>query len=227
MFEVTGSKRVLIVAPHPDDETLGTGGTAAKCAALGHHVTVLIVSGHLPPLYTRETYETTVSEAKRAFEILGVAESRFFEVPATMVRDEPVHALNGKIGSVVREVKPHVVLCCYPDRHIDHRVIFDSVMVATRPVGEERNIELVAAYETLSETYWNAPFMEPNFVPNWVVDISGYIEKKLNAFACYGSQITPFPGSRSLEAVEALAKVRGTQAGFGYGEAFQIIRMKS
>jgi N-acetylglucosamine malate deacetylase 1 len=227
LFEATGDKRILIVSPHPDDETLGAGGTAAKCAALGHHVTVLIVSGHLPPLYTREVYETTVSEAKSAFEILGVAETRFLEVPATMVSDEPVHTLNGKIGTVVREVKPHVVLSCYPDRHVDHRVIFESVMVATRPIGEERNIELVAAYETLSETHWNAPFIEPNFVPNWVVNISDYFDTKLNALACYRSQINAFPGSRSMEAVEALAKFRGTQAGFAYGEAFQIIRMRS
>lgn len=222
-----GSKTILIVAPHPDDETLGAGGTVAKCVAFGHRVSVLIVSGHLPPLYAREDYETTVREAKCAFQILGVNETRFLEIPATLVSNEPTHVLNGKIASVVREVKPHVVLTCFPDRHIDHRVIFDSVMVATRPVGEERNIELVAAYETLSETHWNAPFIEPNFVPNWVVDISAHVEKKLNALACYRSQIPAFPGSRSAEAVEALAKFRGTQAGFGYGEAFQIIRMKS
>lgn len=227
MFELTPPKRVLIVAPHPDDETLGAGGTAAKCATLGHHVTVLIVSGHLPPLYSREAYETTVREAKMAFEILSVAETRFLEIPATMVGNEAAHVLNGKIGSVVRNVRPNIVLTCYPDRHVDHRVIFESVMVATRPVGEERNIELVAAYETLSETHWNAPFIEPNFTPNWVVDISEHVQTKLKALACYESQVTAFPGSRSVEAVEALAKFRGTQAGFGYGEAFQIIRMRS
>lgn len=220
-------KRVLIIAPHPDDETLGAGGTAAKLIARGDDVSVLVVSGHLPPLYTREQYDRTVSEAHKAFGILGVLKYRFLEIPATMVGNEPVHVLNHKIGAVVDEVRPHILLCPYPDRHIDHRVIFDSVMVAARPVGAGKELELVAAYETLSETHWNAPHIEPNFVPNWVVDISDVVDKKLRAVACYESQIPDFPGSRSIQAVEALAKLRGTQAGFAFGEAFHIIRMTS
>ncbi len=76
----------------------------------------------------------------------------------------------------------------------------------------------MVAYETLSETHWNAPNIEPNFTPNWVIDISDHIERKLKALRCYKSQIPDFPGSRSIEAVEALAKFRGTQAGFSYGE---------
>jgi N-acetylglucosamine malate deacetylase 1 len=220
-------KKVLIVAPHPDDETLGAGGTIAKLASQGHDVSVLVVSGHLPPLYQADVYRKTVAEARRAFDILGVTAQRFLEIPATLVGDEPVHVLNGKIASVVAELRPQILLCPYPDRHVDHRVIFESVMVASRPVGPGREIEVLAAYETLSETHWNAPHIEPNFVPNWVVDISDFIGKKLEAIACYESQIAGFPGSRSVEAVEALAKFRGTQAGFGFGEAFQIIRMRS
>ena len=89
------------------------------------------------------------------------------------------------------------------------------------------NIKLLAAYETLSETHWNAPHIEANFVPNWVVDITDTIDDKNQALACFESQVTPFPGPRSIEAVDALAKFRGTQAGFAYGEGLQIIRMTS
>jgi LmbE family N-acetylglucosaminyl deacetylase len=99
-------------------------------------------------------------------------------------------------------------------------------MVATRPVGCGKDIEILAAYETLSETHWNAAHIEPNFVPNWVVDISDFMDQKLQALARYRSQVQEFPGSRSIEAVEALAKFRGTQSGFAFGEAFHIIRMK-
>jgi LmbE family N-acetylglucosaminyl deacetylase len=225
--ETIVTKRVLIIAPHPDDETLGAGGTAAKYLADGHHVTVLIVSGHLPPLYTRETYERTVREAGEAFAILGICDARFLEIPATMVGNEPVHQLNERIHAVVQDVKPQVVLCAFPDRHIDHRIIFDAAMVACRPVGAGKGVELLAAYETLSETHWNAPHIEPNFVPTWVVDISAVMDQKLRALACYESQVPAFPGPRSVEAAEALAKFRGTQAGFPYGEAFQVIRMRS
>jgi len=220
-------KRVLVVAPHPDDETLGVGGTIAKYSAQGDEVFVLIISGHLPPIYSRKVFEETVSEAYSAFSVLGVEKSEFLEIPATMIGDQPLHEVNARISKVVNDFNPHIVLCPYPDRHIDHRLVFDSVMVATRPVGVGSDIEIVAAYETLSETHWNAPHIEPNFTPNWVVDISDHISKKLNALECYKSQISEFPGPRSIEAVEALAIFRGTQAGFGYGEGFHIVRMIS
>lgn len=218
-------KRILIVAPHPDDETLGAGGSIAKFIERGDDVAVLVVSGHLPPLYSREDYEITVREARKAFSVLGIVKSKFLEIPATMVGEQSVGVLNGRIAEMVKEVEPHIVLCPFPDRHIDHRVVFESLMVATRPVGVGRCIELIAAYETLSETHWNAPHMEPNFVPSLIVDITAHMDQKIDALACYESQIPPFPGSRSVEAVNALAIFRGTQAGFGYGEAFQIIRM--
>jgi LmbE family N-acetylglucosaminyl deacetylase len=218
-------KRILVITPHPDDETLGAGGTIAKFSGQGHEVSVLVVSGHLPPLYSREDYEITVKEAKQAFYILGVAESRFLEIPATMVGEQPVNVVNGKIGDVIREVEPQIVLCPFPDRHIDHRVVFESVMVATRPIGAARGIELLAAYETLSETHWNAAHIEPNFVPNWVVDITEHLSRKLDALKCYESQLVAYPGARSLGAAEALAKFRGTQAGFSCGEGFHVIRM--
>ena len=220
-------KRVLVVAPHPDDETLGVGGTIAKYSAQGDEVFVLMVSGHLPPIYSRKAYEETVSEAYSAFSVLGVTRSEFLEIPATMIGDQPLHEVNARISKVVNDFNPHIVLCPYPDRHVDHRLVFDSVMVATRPVGVGKDIKIVAAYETLSETHWNAPHIEPNFTPNWVVDISDHISKKLNALECYKSQISEFPGPRSIEAVEALAKFRGTQAGFGYGEGLHIVRMIS
>jgi N-acetylglucosamine malate deacetylase 1 len=218
------TKRVLIIAPHPDDESLGVGGTISKFVRQGHDVKILIVSGHLPPLYKRADYNKTVSEAKKAFSILGVTKSKFLEVPATKINEIPIHEFNKKISDEITDFEPHIVFCPYPDRHVDHQLIFESVMVATRPVGVGRNIEILAAYETLSETHWNAPHIEPNFTPNWVIDISDEIEIKLSAIRCYDSQISDFPHPRSLQAVEALAKFRGTQAGFSYGEGMHIIR---
>lgn len=220
-------KCILVIAPHPDDETLGAGGTIAKFVKQGHRVDVLVVSGHLPPLYPAESFAETEAEARAAFLILGISNFKFLKIPATMLGNEPVHVLNGKIASAVRESAPQIVLTSYPDRHIDHRIVFESVMIATRPVGIGMNIEIVAAFETLSETHWNAPHIEPNFTPNWVVDVSANMTQKLDALACYKSQIPPFPGPRSIEAAEALAKFRGTQAGCAFGEGFHIIRMKS
>jgi N-acetylglucosamine malate deacetylase 1 len=217
-------RRVLVVAPHPDDETLGAGGTIAKYAAAGDAVTVLTVAGHLPPLYEESVYSTTLCEAKEAHRMLGVSESIFLDIPATTLGLLRTHELNGRIETVFQKVQPHVVLLAYPDRHVDHRIIFDSTLVAARPVRGSQ-ITMLAAYETLSETHWNAPHIEPTFTPNWVVDISAHVETKLEALACYKSQIGEFPGPRSLEAAKALATFRGTQAGFAAGEGFHVIRM--
>jgi LmbE family N-acetylglucosaminyl deacetylase len=125
----------------------------------------------------------------------------------------------------VDRVQPDVMLIPYYDRHVDHRLIFDAAMVASRPVGAGRSIKLVAAYETLSETHWNAPHLEPNFTPNWCIDITDFIDVKVGAMCCFESQIHPFPMPRSAEALRALALFRGSQAGFGYGEGFHLLRM--
>jgi len=218
------NKKIIVVSPHPDDETLGVGGFIKKLIQQDNVVKVLTVSGHLPPLYDRSDYELTVKEAKRAYGIIGVEDYTFMEIPATFVGDEPVNKLNARISSYFQEFKPNIVLCPFPDRHIDHRVIFDSVMVASRPVNFGKDIELLAAYETLSETHWNAPYIEPNFNHNLIVDITEQIEAKLDALRLYKSQIHETEGPRSIDAVRALAKFRGSQAGFSYGEALYVIR---
>lgn len=88
-------------------------------------------------------------------------------------------------------------------------------------------MKLVAAYETISETHWNAPHIEPAFIPTLCVDISEVMGLKMEAIRCFESQLHAFPGPRSIEALRALALFRGSQAGFGYGEAFHVIRMGS
>ena len=218
-------KRILVISPHPDDETIALGGSMAKFIDKGSEVQILTISGHLPPLYDRDVYETTVKETKEAYKIMGVEEFKFLEIPATMVKDEPVHKLNGLISSNIQEFNPEIVLIPFPDRHIDHRVIFDSCMVATRPVGKGKQIKMIAAYETLSETHWNAPYIEPNFTQNLVIDISNFIDQKVEALKCYQSQITMDKGPRTITAAKALAQFRGTQSSFDFGEALYIIRM--
>lgn len=107
--------------------------------------------------------------------------------------------------------------------HLDHRLIFESSLVAARPNGQ-RIPERIYAYETVSETNWNAPFLTPGFTPNVFVDISDYLETKLKAVQIYQSQIQQFPNERSIEAVRALAVSRGATAGFHAAEAFVLIR---
>ena len=225
-MKLPNNSTILIIAPHPDDEILGLGGTIKKLSDTGHDVIVLLVSGHLPPLYSEDVFIEHKKQALDAHAIVGVKDSIFLEIPATFVRDESVAGLNGKIYKVLKDVAPNIVFIPFPDRHIDHQVIFESSMVAIRPIHEGKKIDIAASYEVLSETHWNAPAIEPAFNPNITIDISNEIQTKLQALECFKGEIMPFPGPRSIEAVEALAKFRGTQAGFAYGESLQLLRMK-
>ena len=218
-------RKLLVITPHPDDETLGVGGIIARFAASGGQVTVLTVAVHAPPLYSQEVRDQTVSEARNAHNILGVTDSIFFNHPAVLLNEIRTSDFNHEISEVVRKVEPQILLIPYPDRHVDHRLIFDASLVASRPVAIGRKIGLVACFETLSETHWNAPHIEPNFTPNACIDITNFIDCKLEALAQYESQILPFPGPRSLEAAKALSHFRGSQSGFAYGEGLHIIRM--
>lgn len=216
-------KNVVVVAPHPDDETLGAGGTIARLAEAGVKVSVLIVSGHLPPLYPQEAFDTTKAEADAAMVTLGVAEWEFLRIPATKVHEAPVAEVTAKISKFIRDRAPEMVLVPFPDRHIDHRVLFDYAVVACRPVHKAAPT-IVLAYETLSETHWNVPGVEAAFVPEMFIDITDQLEKKKAALRCYASQIHAAP-SRSIDACVALARFRGSQNGFVHAEAFKVIRI--
>jgi LmbE family N-acetylglucosaminyl deacetylase len=213
---------VAVIAPHPDDEILGVGGSLREFSRCGIKTALLIVSGHLPPLYSYKEFERTKVEAEKAKSIVGVDDIEFLEVPATKVHQLETAELNGKISDFIRRKSPDTVFIPFPDRHIDHRTIFDACLVACRPVGVNHPLHILA-YETLSETYWNAPYIEPNFQPNLFIDITKSIESKIEALEAYASQINGSP-SRSPDAVRALARFRGSQNNCEFAEAFQLIR---
>lgn len=220
---ISDLNRVLVIAPHPDDETLGVGGTIARLINEGKHVSVLFVSGHLPPIYQLEDFEKTQSECIQAMKILNVESFDFLKIPALTLSSYPITKLNGSIKKFMDEVKPDIVFLPFPDRHIDHRIIFDSCVVCCRP----NNIQapkIVLCYETLSETHWNVPGVEPYFAPEFFINIADYINQKTQALDCYSSQLKN-NYSRSIDASQALAKFRGSQNGCLYAEAFKVVRI--
>ena len=222
MFDFA-NKNLSIIVPHPDDETLGAGGIISRYSKSGWTINSLVVSGHLPPLYKRETYDNIILEYNKAAKILGIDNTKFLEIPATRVRDEPIAELNAKIYNFIKTTKPSILLIPFPDRHIDHRHIFEASIVASRPIEQMNSINLIVAYETLSETHWNVSYLEPNFVPNININISSEIDIKLNAMRCYESQLKN-SSSRSISAIKALARFRGSQNGFEFAESFVCIR---
>ena len=217
--------KLVVVAPHSDDECLGAGGTIARFTRSGGAVTVVTICSELEPQFEAGVQAVAQAEARHAHELLGVGESIFFNYPTTAVNEVPVAELNGRMQRVMDEQRPDIVLLPFPDRHIDHRVAFESAVVATRPYRQGQNIKLTAMYETISETFWNVPGAEPTFSPHWTVDITDSVQTKLEAFDLMASRHVPFPGPRSRQALLGLAQLRGSQASCGYGEAFQLIRM--
>ena len=144
------------------------------------------------------------------------------KIPATTIGDISITELNSQIENFILKEKSDAVFSCFPDRHVDHRLIFEATMVATRP-NKKNFPKYTLLYETLSETHWNVGNVEANFVPNFFIDISQTIGNKIKSLNCYKSQIKK-GGPRSGEAVKALAKFRGSQNGCGYAEAFQLVR---
>jgi LmbE family N-acetylglucosaminyl deacetylase len=222
--------RVLVVAPHADDEALGVGGTIARYAAEGHDVVVAIMTGYGPernwPGITQAMINDIRAEAKQAHAILGVRETIFRDIPTVIVEAEPLWKINEIAGDVLKEIAPDVLYVPFSyDLHRDHRAISHSFEVAYRPssaVG--RRIKEVYMYETVSETHWAPAYIDTNYSPNVWVDIQAYLPKKLDALRCFKSQMRPAPDARSLEAVEALATWRGSQMSMHAAEAFLLVR---
>jgi N-acetylglucosamine malate deacetylase 1 len=215
-------KKTLIIAPHLDDETIAVGGTIKKLSKAKMQVQVVIVGGHLPPLYNKKSYLVTKNESEKALKILGVKKVYYLDLPALEFHKDCYQTMNSKINSIMNKFNPTAVFIPFPDRHIDHRTVFDCAMVNTRP-NKVKHPKFVLSYETLSETHWNAPYIEANFTPDFFVNIDETIKDKIKALKCYQSQIKNNL-SRSVKAVESLAAFRGSQNGCSYAEGFKLIR---
>lgn len=216
--------RVLVFAPHPDDEIIGVGGTIAKRAKAGEEVYVCIVTKGQEPVFHKEFIEQGRRECKEADAKIGVKETIFLDFPAVMLETIPRYEFNGKISEVVQKIKPDEVYIPHRgDMQIDHQMVADAVMVAVRPRGETYP-KRVYAYETLSETGWNIPNTVNEFIPTVYEDITETHNMKLEAMSIFKSQLAQFPSARSIGAIEALAKFRGATVSVEAAEAFSLIR---
>jgi LmbE family N-acetylglucosaminyl deacetylase len=215
-------KKTLVIAPHLDDETIALGGTIRKLSKEKKQVYVVIVGGHLPPLYQKKDYQITKKESKKALRVLGVKNVYYLDLPALEFHKECYQIMNSKINHLINKINPTTVFIPFPDRHIDHRTVFDCAMVNTRP-NKKKHPKYILSYETLSETHWNAPYIEANFNPDFFVNIELTLKDKIKALDCYQSQIKNNQ-SRSIQAVQALARFRGSQNGCKYAEGFKLIR---
>ena len=216
--------RALVIAPHPDDEILGAGGTIARLARSGHEVDVAVVTTGRPPAYSETQIATVRGEAERAHRALGVRETIWLGMPAAQLSETPHGELNAALHHLIRDLDPQTLLVPFVgDIHRDHQLTFLSALVAARP-HQARFPAMILAYETLSETNWNAPYLSPGFLPNVFIDISDTLQVKLEAMRMFRSQLRDFPHERSAEALNALAMLRGAAVHCRAAEAFVLIR---
>ncbi|MEG2396910.1 MAG: PIG-L deacetylase family protein [Oscillospiraceae bacterium] len=215
---------ILVFAPHADDEVLGCGGTIAKHINSGDKVFVCIATRPKAPIFKDELFDIIRSETIASHKFLKIEKTFFLELPAVMVEEVPRHQINSKISAVIDEVKPDIVyMPHFGDMQKDHTLVAEAIMVAVRPKNTHK-VKTVLSYETLSETEWNMPHSANMFIPNVYNDISEFLEIKKEAMSYFKSQLDEFPNPRSLEAVEALAKYRGSTILANAAESFMLVR---
>ena len=217
--------KILVVAPHPDDETLGCGGAILRHVSEGDQVYWLIVTS----MYEEQGFAASKIEARKS-EIEQVADRYQFSetyscgFAATKLDELARKQLVEKIAQVFTEVEPNTVYLPYRlDAHSDHTVVFDVVASCTKSFRYPY-LKRVRAYETLSETEFGIRPENSGFHPNLFIDISKYLQTKLDILSLYEGELGEHPFPRSIETVRAQATLRGSVAGCTAAEAFMTLR---
>jgi len=217
-------KTVLVVSPHPDDETLGCGGTLLKHRAGDDSVYWLIVTE-----MTRDAGYSARQIQSRKKEIDAVASRYGFKdvlqlrFATTRLDVTPMTELIEAMGEAIKKVKTDWVYVPYPhDVHTDHRAVFDAVASAAKWFRGP-SIERILAYETLSETGFSLE-TDSGFKPNTYINIEDHLDGKIEIMKLYQGEMGPSPFPRSEATISALATLRGAEAGFKAAEAFMLLK---
>jgi LmbE family N-acetylglucosaminyl deacetylase len=216
--------RVLVIAAHMDDEVLGVGGTIAKHVKAGDTVTVCIAckrayNHKFDPKIVEEEKEA----AKRAAKVLGYQDVRFLDLRDELL-DERLLDVIIPLEECVLDVRPSVVYTQHRgDSNQDHRAVFGASLIACRTIAHYK-VPRLLAYEVSSSTDIAPPFLEYAFQPNFYVNISDFLDRKIEAMKAYTRELHEFPHPRSIKGIEVFAQKRGMEIGFQAAEAFMAIR---
>ena len=215
--------KIVVFSPHSDDETLGAGGYLLKHRDMGDEIYWVNVTN------AKTEYGYSEEETSRWNEIIGKVNKRFDFVRMYDLGLEPAaldrickSVLIKKIKDCIEEIKPNIVLIPYfEDTHSDHRIVFESVMACCKSFRSPV-VEKILCMEIISETDY--AISTKGFIPNYFVDITDYLEKKLDIMRIYDSEISSPRFPRSIEAIQGLAITRGAASFCRYAEAFLLIK---
>jgi LmbE family N-acetylglucosaminyl deacetylase len=213
--------KVLIVAVHPDDETLGCGGTLLKHKTDGDEIHWLICT-----TIDKEHsyYNQRENEIEKVANAYGFDTLHNLRLKTMQVDEYSMSDLIGKISKVVNEINPNIIFLPFKgDVHSDHRKIFEAAYSCTKSFRYPF-IKKIYMMETLSETEFAPSTKEDIFVPNVFVDISEFMEKKIEIMKVFESEIAEHPFPRSERNLRALATLRGATCGCEYAESFVLLK---
>jgi len=216
---------ILVAAAHPDDETLGCGGTLLRHRAEGAAVHWLIATEMTPDVGgTRARVAERNREIEAVAKHFGFAGVHRLGFPAARLDVTPRAELVAALSAVVNAVAPDTLYVPFRgDIHSDHAVLADACAAASKWF-RHASVRRVRAYETLSETEFQIAPDTPAFRPNLFLDFAPHLDGKVAAMRLYKSEIGTFPFPRSEEAIRALAALRGSTAGCKAAEAFMTLR---
>jgi len=213
--------KVLVIAVHPDDETLGCGGTLLKHKKNGDEIHWLICT---ETSKNNKFYKTRAKEVEDVSKRYNFNSVHHLGLKTMQVDEYSMSNLIQKISEVINNVKPDVIYLPFKnDVHSDHRKIFEAAYSCTKSFRYPF-IKKILMVETLSETEFAPSTKEDAFIPNVYVDISDYFDKKLDIINIYKSELAEHPFPRSLRNLSALATLRGATAGCEYAESFVLLK---
>ncbi len=219
-------KKVIVIAAHPDDEILGAGGTLLKHIHNGDLLKWLIVTKVSEENgFSKERVISRQNEIETVKKLVGFSSIHQLNYSTMSLNSESVNKMIPEISSIFLEFEPEIVYVMNrSDAHSDHRYTFEAVVACTKSFRYPF-IKKVLMYECISETEFAPQLPEKVFTPNYFVDISDFLEKKIEIMQVYESELGKHPFPRSIENINALAVFRGASAGVKYAESFQIVKI--
>lgn len=223
------TQSILVLAAHPDDEVLGCGGTIAKLADEGAAVHVAFLADGVFSRAAEEQAQQRELASRRAAaqkscDILGVKSVSFGDLPDNRMDTIPLLEITQAVEALIAKHQPKMVFTHHAgDVNVDHRRLHEAVVTACRP-QHGHPVKTLLCFEVPSSTEWQLPGSAPAFTPNWFVDISITLLRKMTAVEAYADELRAWPHPRSLQGIEHLAHWRGATVGVDAAEAFMLGR---
>lgn len=213
--------KILVVAVHPDDETLGCGGTLLKHKTNGDEIHWLIcTTANISHNYYKKR-EAEINKVSKLFNFNSV--NKLLLEP-TKVDQYSMAEIIEKISKIINKIKPNIIYLPFKeDIHTDHKKIFEASYSCTKSFRRSF-IKKIYMMETLSETEFAPSINKDNFIPNTFVDISKFLDKKIQIIKVYKSEINKHPFPRSVKSIKALAAYRGSTSGYKFAESFVLLK---